>query len=110
MTTPDPADDSPALAAAEEAAARARRAGVHRALRFAGAASLGLLITIALFGLAARFEFFSGGVHVNFALVLGIVFTILLGVGLMALSFYSSRSGADDGVLTISDDLKPGAD
>ena len=31
-------------------------------------------------------------------LILGITFTVTLGVGLMALVFYSSRSGQDEGV------------
>ena len=31
-------------------------------------------------------------------LILGITFTVALGVGLMALVFYSNRSGQDDGV------------
>jgi hypothetical protein len=31
-------------------------------------------------------------------LILGIMFTVALGVALMALVFYSSRSGQDDGV------------
>ena len=34
--------------------------------------------------------------NVTLALVLGILFTCLLGVGLMALIFYSNRSGQDD--------------
>jgi hypothetical protein len=31
-------------------------------------------------------------------LILGITFTVTLGIGLMALVFYSSRSGQDEGV------------
>ena len=34
--------------------------------------------------------------YVTLALALGILFTCLLGVGLMALIFYSNRSGQDD--------------
>ncbi|MGF1454523.1 MAG: hypothetical protein ACFB6R_04015 [Alphaproteobacteria bacterium] len=41
-------------------------------------------------------------VHGWIALGLGFVFTVVLGVGLMALSFYSARAGYDD-----PDDDKP---
>lgn len=90
MDTIDPVEKTPRAV---------RRAAANTALRFAGAASLGLLTVIALAGIAARFEFFGAGFHVNFALALGVAGTVLLGVGLMALSFYSDRSGADDEVL-----------
>ena len=42
-------------------------------------------------------------VHGYVAMTLGIVFTLLVGCGLMALMFYSSRSGYDDRVSDLSD-------
>lgn len=95
MDATDPVENSPGPQ---------RRAALRTALRFAGAASLGLLIVIGLIGIAARFEFFGAGFHINFALALGVLGTVLLGVGLMALSFYSDRSGADDQVLGMGEE------
>lgn len=59
-----------------------------------------LAVLAALIVAAARFDFLGAGFHVNFAMVLGALGTIGVGVGLMALTFYSSRSGADDEVKT----------
>jgi ABC-type nickel/cobalt efflux system permease component RcnA len=57
----------------------------------------GLLIAIiVIFAFAMRLEIFSAGPHVVFAMVLGVFFTIVLGVGLMALAFHSDDSGIDD--------------
>lgn len=70
----------------------ARRAAV----RF-GALAAGLIATSAVVVVAAaQFDFLGAGFHVNFALLLGAAGTIAVGVCLMALAFYSSRSGADD--------------
>jgi predicted Na+-dependent transporter len=41
--------------------------------------------------------------HGNAAMVLGIVFTTLIGCGLMALMFYSSRHGFDEAATDLSD-------
>jgi hypothetical protein len=68
----------------------AARFGALAAMLIAGAA---ILIVI-----AGRFEFLGAGFHVNLAMLLGAVGTIAVGVGLMALVFYSSRSGADERV------------
>jgi hypothetical protein len=77
---------------------------VRAAWRFGWlAAGLLVAITVALTAVS-RLEIFGAGFHVNFALVLGVLGTIGLGVGLMALSFYSDRSGADDEVANRSDD------
>ena len=77
----------------------------RRAVRFfAIAAGLLFAIMIAL-ALVTRLEVMNGGFHVNFALALGVAGTILLGVGLMALSFYSDRSGADDAVRGMTDEI-----
>ena len=46
--------------------------------------------------LAGGFQKTTLDANVTLALVLGILFTCLLGVGLMALIFYSNRSGQDD--------------
>jgi len=69
------------------------------AIRFFRLATGVLVASVSAISLAARFDFFGAGFHVNFALILGVAGTILLGVGLMALSFYSNRSGADDAVV-----------
>jgi hypothetical protein len=42
----------------------------------------------------------------HFAMWLGIVFSLLVGCGLMALAFYSSRTGHDDAAATYTDDPK----
>lgn len=75
-----------------------------RALRFGAVATALLAALVGGFALLTRLEVFGAGFHVNFALFLGVAGTILLGVGLMALSFYSDRSGADDRVLGMGDD------
>lgn len=79
------------------------RTAAQRAWRF-GWIATGLLVAI-MAGLAAamRLDVFGAGFHLNFALILGVAGSILLGVGLMALSFYSDRSGADDGAAASSD-------
>jgi hypothetical protein len=43
------------------------------------------------------------GFHGWVAMILGILFTILVGCGLMALMFYSSRHGYDEGASDLSD-------
>lgn len=80
-----------------------RRLAARKAWRFAGLAAGLLVLLMIAFAAAARLEVFGAGFHVNFALVLGVAGTILLGVGLMALSFYSDRAGVDDGVIGMSD-------
>jgi hypothetical protein len=42
-------------------------------------------------------------IHGYVAMVLGIFFTLLVGCGLMALMFYSSRHGYDEGATDLSD-------
>jgi hypothetical protein len=63
-------------------------------------AGCSVLISIALLILWALTGFADLGVtgHGLVALILGIVFTTALGIGLMALSFYSDRSGQRDAV------------
>jgi hypothetical protein len=43
------------------------------------------------------------GFHGWLAMILGIVFTLLVGCGLMALMFYSSRHGYDEAASDLSD-------
>lgn len=75
-----------------------RPAIARRALR-TGLLAAGLLVAV-MVGLAAtaRLEIFGSGFHATLALILGIGGTIILGAGLMALSFYSARAGIDDEV------------
>lgn len=81
-----------------------KRVAQNAARRF-GAVAAGALITVAaLIVAAARFDFLSAGFHVNLAMLFGALGTIGVGVGLMALTFYSSRSGADEDVRTDAPD------
>lgn len=68
----------------------------RKTVRFFWLCSGLLLAIIAVFAFAFQFEFFSAGPHVVFAMAAGVFFTILLGVGLMALAFHSDESGIDD--------------
>lgn len=57
-----------------------------------------LLLVLSLIAIIfARLEVFSASPHIAFALFLGVIATIAVGVGLMALVFHSSRSGHDRG-------------
>jgi drug/metabolite transporter (DMT)-like permease len=73
---------------------------------FKHAATFGVLATILLIAavagvaFASRFEFFHAGPHAIIAITLGVGGSILLGVGLMALSFFSNRTGADEAVMS----------
>jgi len=81
------------------------RSGAARAAWRFGRIAAGLLVAVAAaIAAVSRPEIFGAGFHVNFALVLGVLGTIGLGVGLMALSFYSDRSGADDEAQNQGDD------
>ncbi len=66
------------------------------ARRFGVIAAATVTIIAALVLATAGFDFLGAGFHVNLAMLLGIIGTIGVGVGLMALTFYSSRSGADE--------------
>lgn len=81
-----------------------RKIAAQRAWRFGAIATMLLTGTIIVIAAATRLDIFSAGFHVSFAMILGVAGTILLGVGLMALSFYSDRSGVDDGVLGMKDE------
>ncbi len=48
------------------------------------------------------------GVHGWVALVLGVAFTMVIGGGLMALTFYSSRHGYDESASKTNEDEHPG--
>ncbi len=57
----------------------------------------GLLTAIMIvFSLVFRFEVFNASPHIIFAMFMGVVLTIGLAVGLMALAFHSDDSGIDD--------------
>ena len=51
---------------------------------------------VTVFAMAMRLDIFSAGPHVAFAMFVGVFFTIVLGVGLMALAFHSDDAGIDD--------------
>jgi hypothetical protein len=62
-----------------------------------------LVAMLVLSGAYATFVWFDLGDvdvsgHGNFALTLGVVFSFLIGGGLMVLTFFSNRSGHDDKV------------
>jgi hypothetical protein len=75
---------------------------------------VGLVIVglLALFGVAVGWAIWGWqqtaataiGLHGWLAMILGIIFTIVVGCGLMGLMFYSSRYGYDELVGDLSDD------
>jgi len=75
-----------------------RRGAARRGRRFALSVAGALIALALLLALLMRFEFVSSDCHAPFAMALGVIFTALLGAGLMGLSFYSSRAGFDDAV------------
>lgn len=66
-----------------------------------------LLLAAALAYIAADWDFSAMSLHLWIALGLGTVLSLLVGGGLMALVFYSSRHGYDDRVDTRLDDNEP---
>ena len=66
------------------------------AIWFALACGAGILALLLIIWLAGGFERVGLDANVTIALVLGILFSSLLGIALMALIFYSDRSGRDD--------------
>jgi len=66
------------------------------ALWFVPACTAGIAAVVLVIWLAGGFQGTSLDASVTVALVLGILFSSLLGVGLMGLIFYSNRSGQDD--------------
>ncbi|MEX0645586.1 MAG: hypothetical protein WD076_09760 [Parvularculaceae bacterium] len=64
--------------------------------RFAILAILVICVVTAAIQFALRLEIFDAGAPVVAAILLGVAATILLGVGLMAAIFHSSRSGVDE--------------
>ncbi|MEL6361699.1 MAG: hypothetical protein AAFR21_11495 [Pseudomonadota bacterium] len=69
-----------------------------------------LLAVMAAFPILFPLEIFHSNPHIIFAMFLGVFFTIVLGVGLMALAFYSARSGMDDSTIDLDEMLQPQAD
>lgn len=76
----------------------AKADALKHATRFGAVAAFLLFAAAASAAFASRFEFFHAGRHAILAITLGVGGSVLLGVGLMALSFYSNRSGADESV------------
>ncbi len=74
-----------------------------KTVRFAAITTVGLLALIGVVAALSGLEVFHAGPHVVFALALGVVMTILVAVGLMALVFHSDRSGLDEDVSSGSD-------
>lgn len=66
--------------------------------RFVAGSLAGTAVLLLLFWASLGFQTLGLSVNGSIALTLGIVFTVGLGVGLMALVFYSNRSGRDDTV------------
>lgn len=81
-----------------------RRTAARHGWRFALLLAAAIIAIIAATTMLARFEFVSSGLHAPFAMALGVVFTALLGAGLMALSFYSSKAGFDDAARGMGED------
>ena len=74
--------------------------------------ALAALLTLTVLGVASNWSRvqWNMSIHGWIALVLGVVLSLALGGGLMALSFYSARRGFDDRVRTDLDDDQHGAD
>jgi hypothetical protein len=81
-----------------------RRTAACRGRRFTLWLAAAIIVIIVATTLLARFEFVSAGFHAPFAMALGVIFTALLGAGLMALSFYSSKAGFDDAARGMGED------
>lgn len=81
-----------------------QKQAARRGWRFVIVLSGAIIAIAAATTLFARFEFASSGFHAPFAMALGVVFTALLGAGLMALSFYSSKAGFDDAARGMGED------
>lgn len=101
MSTHNPSDDADAAG---------RRAAAQKARRFGLIATLVLAAVMTILTAFSQFDPFGAGVHLSIAFILGVGGAILLGVGLMALSFYSDRAGVDDGVVGMNDDHWDDAD
>jgi hypothetical protein len=71
---------------------------MRRAIWFAFGSSGAIAVALLVFWLANGFARVGLDTNIVIALALGILFSILLGVGLMTLVFYSDRSGQDDQV------------
>ena len=69
---------------------------MKRSYVFVGACLAGLAAVLLVVWLAGGFQGTTLDFNITLALVLGILFTCLLGVGLMALIFHSNRSGQDE--------------
>ena len=80
---------------------------MKKAYAFVAASLGGIAAILLVVWLAGGFHRTALDANVTLALVLGILFTCLLGVGLMALIFHSNRSGQDEQAYHAAD-LDPG--
>ncbi|HEY2890587.1 MAG TPA: hypothetical protein VGJ31_08155 [Dongiaceae bacterium] len=71
---------------------------------FVPACMAGIAAVLVVIWLAGGFQGTALDANITVALVLGILFISLLGVGLMGLIFYSNRSGQDDEVYRSAED------
>ena len=69
---------------------------MKQAFWFVPACVAGIAAVLLVIWLAGGFQRTALDANITLALVLGILFSSLLGIGLMALIFYSNRSGQDD--------------
>ena len=76
---------------------------MKRAYAFVAACLGGIAAVLLVVWLAGGFHETTLDFNITLALVLGILFTCLLGVGLMALIFHSNRSGQDEQAYHIAD-------
>ncbi len=79
-----------------ESSDKRRKKSTKKTVRFFWICSGLLAAIMAVFSAIFRFEFFSASPHIIFAMFMGVVLTIGLAVGLMALAFHSDDSGIDD--------------
>lgn len=56
------------------------------------------VLGVLIYAFSAKLSVFGQGFHAVFAIILGVGATIAMAVGLMALTFHSSRSGHDEDV------------
>ncbi len=77
------------------------------AIWFVPACLAGIAAVVLVIWLAGGFQRAALDANVTVALVLGILFISLLGVGLMGLIFYSDRSGQDDEVYHSAESGQP---
>jgi hypothetical protein len=89
---------------------QADHAGMKWAFWFVPACVAGIAAVVLVIWLAGGFARTALDGNITLALVLGISFSSLLGVGLMGLIFYSNRSGQDDEAYRSAGSEQPDSD